>query len=161
MYRRILVPLDGSPEAESALPHALVIATGLGASVTLLHAAEAPNRTILSTLEAIRVLEDEQRAASQYLRDVAQLWAARASAVLLAVQVSGPVARAIVDYAWRVDADVIVMASRRRGAVTRLLEGSVAEAVARAAPCPVLIVPPGGGLGGSASPNPNKRLIRT
>jgi len=42
MFKRILVPLDGSTRAESALPVAARIARAYGGSITLLRVAEAP-----------------------------------------------------------------------------------------------------------------------
>ena len=53
----------------------------------------------------------------------------------------GPPARAIVNYAWDQGADLIVVGTHGRTGVSRLLTGSVAEAVSRLAQCPVLTVP--------------------
>jgi nucleotide-binding universal stress UspA family protein len=55
--------------------------------------------------------------------------------------VFGRPAREIVSYAWRHGIDVIVMGTHGRTGVSRALLGSVAEAVARHASCPVLTVP--------------------
>jgi nucleotide-binding universal stress UspA family protein len=49
---------------------------------------------------------------------------------------------AIVQLALRVEADLVVIGSRGHGGVAQLLLGSVAQATLRAAPCPVLTVPP-------------------
>jgi nucleotide-binding universal stress UspA family protein len=47
----------------------------------------------------------------------------------------------IVDYATKIGADLIVMGTHGRGGLRRVLLGSVAEKVLRAACCPVLVVP--------------------
>jgi nucleotide-binding universal stress UspA family protein len=59
-----------------------------------------------------------------------------------AVRVSGSVAATIVDYAKQAHVDVIVVGTHGRGAIGHFFLGSVAEHVARMAPCPVLVVRP-------------------
>jgi len=58
------------------------------------------------------------------------------------VHVSSDPARAIVEHAKATHVDLIVVGTHGRGAVARLMMGSVAEKVVRTAPCPVLVVRP-------------------
>src|SRR2546428_10483629 len=55
MYRRIVVPLDGSALGERALPHAEAIAERFGAALTLLHATTPPS-TIAAAAAAARLI---------------------------------------------------------------------------------------------------------
>jgi nucleotide-binding universal stress UspA family protein len=70
----------------------------------------------------------------------------------------GSAARAIVTYARDQGADLIVVGTHGRTGVSRVLMGSVAEAVARLAPCPVLTVP---ALAEGAATEPAKGPART
>src|SRR5262245_31333335 len=89
MYRRIVVPLDGSTPGERALPHAEALAEKFGAALTLLHAttppatiaaAEAAAGVIPSvpvTLDPVAIATDEQEDAARYLGAVAERLRAR------------------------------------------------------------------------------------
>jgi nucleotide-binding universal stress UspA family protein len=144
MYRRILVPVDGSAPSLVGLRHALELAREQGAHVRVLNVlddrVDAPVLhgggsvgTLLETTmaEGRRALDDALAAA--HAADVS------ADAVVVA-SAGGDVAEAILDQAARWRADLIVMGTHGRRGLSRLLLGSHAERVLREAPVPVLIV---------------------
>jgi nucleotide-binding universal stress UspA family protein len=133
----ILVPLDGSPLAEAALPKALELAEVSGAGLLLLRAAQAPTLPGTDPTEAqVRVVSD----AEGYLAEV-QKRLTRESAVTVETSVwYGPAAYAIVEAARIRKVDQIVMTTHGRSGLGRLLLGSVAESVLRGTITPILIL---------------------
>jgi nucleotide-binding universal stress UspA family protein len=134
----ILVPLDGSPLAETALTTAQrLIEDHPDAKVLLLRAAEA------TTLPGGDPIEDQVtvvREAQEYLDAVAaRLRAAGLRNVETSVWYGAP-APAIVEAARVSKVDVIVMSTHGRSGLGRLLLGSVAESVLRETPTPILLV---------------------
>jgi len=138
-FQRILVAVDASPVAARASDVATDLARSLGAEVALLHAidpslgvapqggASAAELIALAAEEGKRLLARfSQRAALQ-------------PPPLEFVPVGKP-AGEIVKAAKEWPADLIVIGSHGRGGVGRVVLGSVAEAVMRHAPCPVLVV---------------------
>ena len=137
MFQSILVPLDGSALAETALPFAAALARGSGAQLTLTRAALAhtpPGGDAISDQVAAN------NEAEAYLAAVAER--IRPSAPELQTATTyGPAAEMILAERRVRDADLIVMATHGRGGLGRLLYGSVADQVLRASPVPVLLVP--------------------
>lgn len=137
MYARILVPLDGSTFAESALPLALEVGRRDGATLDLV--------TVHEPVPSFAYDEWERAArewSEQYLADVRQRLGDEHGVVLKSTVLSGRVAEALEQRARDTDADLVVMATHGRGAFTRAWLGSVADALVRHAPCPVLLVRP-------------------
>ncbi len=140
MYKHLLVPLDGSLLAETALPSALFLARKLEARVTLLHVVErrAPEeihgeRHLTSTEEARRYLSGLAAGAPvEGLRVEVQIGAEEASGV----------ARSIVDLAMAARSDLIVMCTHGRSGLRHLLLGSNAQQIIGFGRIPVLQVRP-------------------
>ena len=143
MFQRILVPLDGSPRAEQALPVAARIARTTGGSVLLVQVvsplidyggglAQAP-------LLTEQVIETELAVASGYLDRVAK---ARELAGIATTTdgMFGLPAQAILAEAESQAVDLIVMCSHGRSGFTRWALGSVTQKVARHGPVPVLVL---------------------
>jgi nucleotide-binding universal stress UspA family protein len=133
MYARILVPLDGSDRALAALSWAAAIPCQ---QVRLLRV----------------VAEGEPDPAGDF--GVAETMLKEAGRTVAPAVARGDPAEEIVRAAN--DADLIVMATRARGAGGRLIYGSVADRVARHAPTPTLLVRSGGDPVG---PGPAGRLV--
>ena len=140
MYKKILVPLDGSELAECVLEHVKDIARGCDTSeVALLFVAEpAPSGLYQSSAEVKEKLLSWGKKAL-----------ARAEKILTAGDVKvkshvleGKAAETIVDYAVQNDIDLIIMATHGRSGPSRWALGSVAEKVTRSSTVPVLIAPP-------------------
>lgn len=141
----LLVPTDLSDEDAAVLDHAVEKARSLGARVHLLHVFDS----LLHDLPPEAVESESTRALRVRLRTVARdalqhLAAAHAGdGVRLTVEqrLAPDPAPSILACARDIGADLIVMGTHGRRGVQRLLHGSVAEAVAARAPCPVDIVP--------------------
>jgi nucleotide-binding universal stress UspA family protein len=132
--RLILCPTDFSPAAAAAFDLACGLARDHEASVTVLHVARPP----VSVVEVAESLKPGFREALQ-----AQLHALRppdSTVPVTHLLMDGDPAENILDTARGLPCDLIVMGTHGRSGLGRLVLGSVAEAVLRAAPCPVLTV---------------------
>jgi len=131
---RILVGTDFGPQADNALRYGRALADTFGASLYLLHIAE--NSFLRATPTDPATLRDATvRILNQRLTD--DDGRRDAHAVL---ETSDHPAEAIVAYAAANQIDLIILGTHGRDGLAHLLVGSVAEAVVRSAPCPVLIV---------------------
>ena len=143
MFRRIVVPLDGSELAEQALPQAEELARLTAAPMHLVRAVD-PTPLLRGTyglaIESAAVeplLREEQTAARGYLDRVAREVGARGPSVTTELR-EGFASRELIDLAQ--PDDLIVMASHGRGGLARWFMGSVAEEVVRRSRAPVLLV---------------------
>jgi nucleotide-binding universal stress UspA family protein len=125
--KRILVPCDGSSESESILPHLVPLARRWGNEVALLHVA-APDQASATPPMVIG------RRCSELRAEGVNAW--------MEVREGAP-AEQILAWAREKGADLIAMSTHGRGGLRRVVAGSVAEAVLRAAEVPVLAVRPG------------------
>ncbi|AEH39373.1 universal stress protein [Halopiger xanaduensis] len=140
MYDRILVPTDGSTHADAAADTALELATALDATVAVVCIVETGLLGSVSLPGDGGSAEDvlgEQ--AAEFVEEIADRARARDVSVTSDIRQGVPV-REILEYAGEVDADVIVMGSRGRGGVSRMLLGSVTEGVTRHSDRDVLVV---------------------
>jgi nucleotide-binding universal stress UspA family protein len=138
---KILVPLDGSPLAESALATAVDLAETLGARILLVRAAQAHTLPGVDPTEAeVKVV----REAETYLGQVqARLATSGVGDVETAVWY-GPAAVAIIEAAAFHHVSLILMTTHGRTGLGRLIMGSVAESVLRGTATPILLVRPAG-----------------
>lgn len=137
MLRRIVVPLDGSTFAETALPAALSLSRRSGASLDL--------ATVHETVPSFAYDEWETSArewSENYLEDLRGRIDGRTGNGVEATVRSGRVAETLRKRASETGADLVVMATHGRGALTRAWLGSVADTFVRNAPCPVLLIRP-------------------
>ena len=139
MYKKILVPLDGSDLAECVLPHVESIAKGCGVQeVMFLRVVEPLSRTVgpYITEEDVQSMNSQNRAAAEnYLRQLVKR--TKYSGVTIRSEV---VAGSIADYANKNGVDLIIIATHGRSGVSRWVWGSVADRVLRSASVPVLMV---------------------
>ena len=134
---RILVPLDGSALAESALAKALDLVADGPATLLLLRAAEAHTLPGMDPTEAqVHVVND----AEEYLAGVAARLDAQGVKRVETSVWYGPADAAIVDAARLRRVDLIVMSTHGRSGLGRLILGSVAESVLRGTPTPILLL---------------------
>ena len=137
---RVLVPLDGSPAAEAALPAAKDLATTLGSGLVLLRVIPAHAPVPLVTREPGRESSSAVAAARGYLRRIADQLPPAVQPVELDVRAGKP-ADAIVAAARGHRAALVVMATRDYGDALSLFN-SVAAAVLREADLPLVLVRP-------------------
>lgn len=160
MYKKILLPLDGSDLSQQAIPHAIAVATGIGAEVVLLQVVDSVAHIISETTPAtiepipsgeltVEIAESAvtaQRQASQTNLDAAQtqiidggIDPARISTEV----VEGNASQAIEDAVERLGCDLVIIATHGRSGIRRVLLGSVADHVARNTPgAAVLLIRP-------------------
>lgn len=158
MFKRILVPLDGSKLAECAIPYAEELARGWNAEEIILVSVtervggrtRAPEAEELYRSSDFAWLEGagseiavtfgkKERQAQAYLEKIAGMMEAKGIKVRIDVLVWKP-AEAIVSYAEQTKCDLIVMASHGRSGPSRWTHGSVAEKVFRGSNIPILMI---------------------
>jgi nucleotide-binding universal stress UspA family protein len=144
MYRRILVPLDGSAASLRGLKEAIRLARDDRARLRLLHVLdETPMLGMLEEgIDLGPFLEDLRKRGRALLeRAHRQAKKSRVAAdATMAESAGGPAADAILREAKRWRADVIVMGTHGRRGLRHLVLGSEAERVVRLSPVPVLLV---------------------
>jgi nucleotide-binding universal stress UspA family protein len=140
LYDRILVPTDGSEGGRDAVRHAAALAAEHGATLVGVYVlnsagyAALPTETNWEGLD--QVLRTDGEAALESVREIAAERGVDVETRLL----EGTPSREIVEFAERDGCDLIVMSTHGRGGIDRLLLGSVAEKVVRAANVPVTTV---------------------
>ena len=140
MYKRILLPLDGSALAEQALPHAISQAKWFQAELFLLRILAPLPRPVMVTESAVRSAEEETAEfARGYLEELASSVEERGVQVHIIITTGRPHIK-ILEYAETHDIDLIVMSTRGQSGFSRWLMGSVADRVVRGANVPVLLV---------------------
>jgi nucleotide-binding universal stress UspA family protein len=132
--RKILVPIDFSPAGEEAVEVAASLARDNGGKLLIIHAEEPP--IAYGGGEMYASSEPDRAELRKRLREVVPTVQVLCTHKL----VEGDPAEAIIQIAELENIDLIVMSTHGRTGLTRLLMGSVAEAVVRRAPCPVLTV---------------------
>lgn len=146
MFKRILLPLDGSDLAEKALSLTVTLAHQFDSELFLIRMVEvhyptilAPHLTSATAVTMSESFAQAHRAAEDYL--LAQQAALRQEGLTVDVILcEGNPADGILHTASEYHVDCIVMSTHGRGGLARWTLGSVADKVARHAPCPVLLV---------------------
>lgn len=153
MIRKILAPTDLSEMSQAGVHYALTAARALNAQVIIYHVVGLEELKTLGT-RFRRHRSDESgfpNLLESYLHtrevSLAQFVGQNFSDLLPHVGVDekvelGSPYKNIVERAKSEKVDLIIMATRGRGGLTRMLLGSVTEQVIRNAPCPVLAIPP-------------------
>ncbi len=125
MYKRILVPLDGSPFSEEIIPYAAGLAAVHGTELVLLRVADKAS---------------DEEDARDYIDSIASTHGAHG----LSLVDTGDAAQAILREAGRQPSTLLAMTSRGRSGLMELVLGSVAQRVVRGAGGPVLVYHPTG-----------------
>jgi len=135
MYKKILVPLDGSELAEIAVPYAEGLAARLKAELILI--------TVCPELDPMYAFTDNpelrRAGASQYLRRIAEELSKENIDVRTEAKL-GHCASTIIDASEQEGADLIVIATHGRSGLARWVLGSTADKITRAATKPVLLI---------------------
>ena len=136
-FKKILVPTDFSEASEAALKYACRLADALNASICVLHAVEDPypgyayTEYYVPPREFFELREQEARKCLEAALTEEEKAKYKADLVLR----TGPAAQEILRYLQEpTDVDLVVIATHGRGGVARLMMGSVADKVVRAAP---------------------------
>lgn len=140
MYKRILLPLDGSPLAEQALPHAIALAERFHSELILLRVLiPLPRPPTTAEASIQRAAEEASIFAREYLDRVAAGVQERGITVHT-ITIGGRPHWQIPQYAETNQVDLIVMCTRGQSGLSRWLLGSVSDRVVRGANVPVLMV---------------------
>lgn len=142
MYRKILVPLDGSKRAEKILPHVEEMAKRYKAIVILLHVIEYKATTTTEgafiTLSA-EEFDQAKKQAETFLEE-SQIQFREKDIESRAHIIYGPVVDGIIKIASQEGADLIALASHGRGGLSRVFYGSVAAGLLHRVDRPLLII---------------------
>src|SRR4030042_1807162 len=126
MYKKILVPLDGSELAKKALVQAEKLAKAFDAEIILFQVV--PFMPIYGSPELVTPLivdEKQKEAAERYLVNLAEELKKRSFRVTTMVRIGQQVAVEIIDFAKEVGADLIAMCTHGRSGIPRWVLGSV------------------------------------
>jgi len=144
-YRKILVPVDGSPTSNAGLREAIGVAKAQRASVQLVHVVDY-HYLVMTGLEAGAYIDDLMASLTESGRRILKRAEAlvRKSGVpvttVLLESPVGPAADSIVRQAKKWKADLVVIGTHGRRGVRRILMGSDAEQIVRNSPVPVMLV---------------------
>ena len=153
MYKKILVPLDGSELAECVLPHVESIAKGCGVEsvvfARVVEPVDAPygaigdGGAVLTVPETTRMRADidesNKKDAEQYLNQLVNRQKYEGVKVQSTL-IIGKAADSVAEYATKNDVDLIIIATHGRSGISRWVWGSVADRILRSACVPVLMV---------------------
>jgi len=146
MFNHILVPLDGSPLGEVALPAAMALASKFDSELTLVQVLQPP-RIIMTDVNGsvytqllVELQQQAEQEAHSYIQ--AHQGSLRQQGYIVHSQIpeGENVADALLQVAAKANVDTIVMSTHGRGGISRWVFGSVADKVLRQADVPVLLI---------------------
>jgi nucleotide-binding universal stress UspA family protein len=154
MYKRILVPMDGSPTAQRAFDYALALARESHAELLPLYVVDIPIAGYEAPGFDPSIIRDAMLQTGEQLKKEtgAAMQRNDVKGTLRVVEVDRPgadVSERILEEARASRCDLVVMGTHGRRGVQRLMLGSVAERFTRMSCCPVLLVP--GSIEGAAA----------
>jgi nucleotide-binding universal stress UspA family protein len=142
MFRSLLVPVDGSPFSEQALPLAQAIARRAGAALELVLVHEPfvyYNAPSALTVDVDQYVRDGWQ---HYLERLEKRLSAGATHPVTSTFLVGAAAEAILGHAAVRGSDLVVMSTHGKGPLSRFWLGSVADKLMRRLPVPVVLVRP-------------------
>ena len=142
MYRKILVPLDGSKRAERILPHVEEMAQRYKAKIIFLHVIEykAITTTEGSFINLSNQEFDQAKNQAEKLLEGIKEEFRKKDIESHAHILYGPVVESIINIALQEGADLIALASHGRGGLSRVFYGSVAAGLLHRVDRPLLII---------------------
>ena len=141
MYKKILVPLDGSELARMALDQAEKLAKTFDAEIILFQVV--PFMPIYGSPELVTPLivdEKQKEAAERYLTNLREELERKGLKAAAMVRTGQQVAVEIIDFAKEAGADLIIMCTHGRSGISRWVMGSVALKVLTRAETPILLI---------------------
>ena len=141
MYRKILVPLDGSKVAEGVLPHAKLLAYSEGAELILLTVGANPALDFVFSDPGLAqsAVQDQEDRSQKYISQIENELKSAGFKTSTMLRV-GSVADVILGVAEELQVDVIAMSTHGRTGPARWLLGSIAERVVHSSKVPVLLI---------------------
>ena len=143
MYKKILVPLDGSKRAEAVLPHAEEMANRYGAEIIFLRVEELCIMLewdeVVDLAKCHEKFDARKKVSESYLAELKTKFRDKGIKTEARV-VYGPVVKSILTEAEEMDVDIIVMASHGLSGLPRTFYGSVTAGVLQKIDRPLLII---------------------
>lgn len=141
MYKKILVPLDGSPLAEKALEQAEPLAKTYDSEILLFQVVHfMPIYGSPELVAPLIVDERHKEFAEKYLAGLVKVMEGKGLKVKAIVKTGQQVAVEIIDFAKENRVDLIVMCTRGRSGISRWVLGSTAHKVVTRAETPILLL---------------------
>lgn len=143
MYKKILVPLDGTRYSEAIIPHAQALAKNEGAEIVLLTIPINLSVDFIARNPGLtaKAMDETDIATDKYLDGkVAEL--KKNGAHVSGLIREGLASETILSVAEEIHADVIAMTTHGRTGIKRWLMGSVADEIIHSAHVPVIVVHP-------------------
>jgi nucleotide-binding universal stress UspA family protein len=144
LLKKMLIPLDGSPEGDTVIPYVAELAGRLKAEVTLLQVLPIGYQ-VIATGDYIaytdRQIESDKASAKKYLGN-AETWLKKNNVDVKTIikLKNGNAAEEIIAFADEIKADVVIMATHGRSGVGRWVLGSIAERVLHDGNTPIMLV---------------------
>lgn len=145
MFRNVLVPVDRSPFAETAIPYAASVARSHGGSlhIAMVHAISVPDAMRAVTLPADGSLDRDIRFEEErYLEDLATRVSGEYGVQATTALLDGTIAASLESYAQEHELDLVVLSTHGRSGLERAWLGSVADRLVRTLTVPLLLVRP-------------------
>jgi nucleotide-binding universal stress UspA family protein len=148
-FKKILVPLDGSPFSEAAIPHVKQLTKGTSGEVILLRVSEPPvlpadrSPAVKPNWEEYRdiLMAEIQRQALEYLQKIkAEL--EKSGARVTTEAILGKASESILQAAQKNNVDMIAMTTNGRTGISRWVYGSVATRIVEESQQPILLIRP-------------------
>lgn len=147
IFRRILVPLDGSAEAESVLPHVEALAQEFESEIILFRSVPQTAYVVpvgtegayAMTESPAELIKAQMKDSTDYLEDIKRRFSAKGIPVTTGVE-SGEPAEQIITLAQTNDAGLVAMCTHGRSGISRWAYGSVATKVLNGGNTPLLLV---------------------
>lgn len=134
MYKKILVPLDQSPESQGVLPFVKDLIGPAGEGILLHIIPPGKTRSMGGFVQLKTQVEEQERAKALFhLKGIAGQIGADSGRWRCEVAISGSAADGIVDVANREEVDLIAMYTHGRKGLAKVVKGSIAEKVQKKA----------------------------
>ena len=148
-FKKMLVPLDGSPFSEASIPYVKELAKGTGGEIVLLRVSEPPvlpadrSPAIKPSWEEYRdiLMAEIQRQALEYLQKV-KTELEKSGAKVRAQAILGKATESISQVAQKEDVNLIAMTTHGRTGISRWVYGSVATRIVEESLQPILLIRP-------------------
>jgi nucleotide-binding universal stress UspA family protein len=143
VYKKILVPIDGSKNSLTALSHAVTLARFFDAEICILYISVLSQKLpVTAQVQGNKIPQYASETPESFAKKIiteALKYVPENIRVRTHNELGEP-RTSIIDYAERNDYDIIVIGSRGLGTISRLIMGSVSTYVVHHSQCPILVV---------------------
>ncbi len=127
MFERILLPLDGSPLAEEAVPYAEEMATRMGSEITLIHICSPKDKEV-------------HKMHRLYIEKMAEIMQKRLKVKVKSQHFIGDLAGKVCDYVNQNDIGLVIMTAHGRSKLRVRLLGNRVDGIFRLVSCPTMLI---------------------